>query len=96
MAKKYFEIPFVLLTGGPFNPGEGSDQGDGSGQGGVGPDSFGEWEKMRHVDIDENGFVNFDDYCQWWMEQDDLYPKTFTPDAWAKLNPGMPYPGTSN
>ena len=96
MDKKYFEIPFVLLSDSALEPGTGNEGGDGSGQGHIGPHSFGEWEQTRHLDIDENGSVNFDDYCQWWTQQSNLYPKTFTPDAWVQLNPGTPYPGTGN
>ncbi|MBQ2062806.1 MAG: hypothetical protein II458_09090 [Oscillospiraceae bacterium] len=84
MTKKYFEIPFVLLTRGPVEPDPGGDDGPGSGSGGNNPYAVGfdEWMALFHEEKDGLDGVTFEDYRLWWIEN------KLSTDAWNTFNPG--------
>ena len=91
MSRKAFTIPFILSTGN--NPGDDIVIGGGTGEGGSDPVacSYDAWLRSVWVyDYNGDGY-DFDDYCNWWLDQYAQNPNAFSPEVWSEFN-NVPFP----
>ena len=88
MNKRQFIAPFIVLSGGLNDGGEGGVIGGGSGQGALIPEmlSYAEWLASDWAqDLFLDGEINEDDYALWWESSG------FSQADWEQLNPDLPW-----
>ena len=87
MAKKQFEIPFILLSGGIGGGGGVVIDDPSSGQGT--PDhpyacEYNTWLAQFAEDLDHDDDTDFEDYRLWWIAHN------YSAELWAQINPNNP------
>lgn len=92
MSKRRFVIPYILLSGGLNDGGEGGVIGGGTGQSGLdlpdaAPCSYAAWvDSFFNDDLDHLGDgPDAYDFADWWMNCG------FSRDDWETLNPDLPW-----
>ena len=86
MAKTYFTFPKILF-GGLGDIGDATEPAQ-TGQGSTDPFpcSFDDWQHVFGTDLNNDGNIDFNDYCLWWLNQG------YSDDDWASFNGTTPAP----
>lgn len=91
MNKRQFIAPYILLTGGLNDGGEGNVIGGGTGQGGVNPFpmSYEDWVNSGFqygYDFDGDNEYSLEEFASWWEDNG------FTEDQWEEFNHDHAWP----